>query len=348
MGPSQHLSQHPTREAPAMPASTPDTMRAIVQERYGDADDLHLTRVPTPQIGDDEVLVRVAAAGLDRGTWHLMTGRPYAMRLALGFRGPRNRVPGLDVAGTVVAVGSDATGFSVGDEVFGISRGSFAEYAAARADKLVHKPAALTFEQAAVVPVSALTALRAVIDVGRVQAGQQVLVIGASGGVGSYAVQLAKAAGAEVTGVASTAKVDLVRALGADHVVDYTKDDWADGPRYDLIIDLAGNPPLSRLRRALTRRGTAVLTGGEDGGPLTGGLDRNLRAAMLSWFVGQRLTGMVARERGIDLERVTELIVAGKVHPSIDRTYPLEQVPEAMRLLENGQVRGKVAIAVAS
>ena len=347
MGPTQNLSQHPAiGEATAMPATTPETMRAIVQERYGDADDLHLSRVPTPQIADNEVLVRVAAAGLDRGTWHLMTGRPYAMRLALGFRGPRNKVPGLDVAGTVVAVGAATTGFSVGDEVFGISRGSFAEYAAARADKLVHKPAALTFEQAAVVPVSALTALRAVIDVGRVQAGQHVLVIGASGGVGSYAVQLAKAAGAEVTGVASTAKVDLVRALGADHVVDYTKDDWADGSRYDLIIDLAGNPPLSRLRRALTPRGTAVLTGGEDGGPLTGGLDRNLRAAMLTWFVRQRLTGMLARERAVDLERVTEMIVAGKVLPSVDRTYPLDEVPEAMRRLDAGEVRGKVAITL--
>jgi NADPH:quinone reductase-like Zn-dependent oxidoreductase len=331
-----------------MPATTPApaTMRAIVQERYGDTSRLQLTHdAPTPRIADNEVLVRVAAAGLDRGTWHLMTGRPYAMRLALGLRGPRNRVPGLDVAGTVVAVGPATSGFSVGDEVFGIGRGSFAEYTAARADKLVHKPASLTFEQSAVVPVSALTALRAVVDVGRVRAGQRVLVIGASGGVGSYAVQIAKAMGAEVTGVCSTAKLDLVSGLGADHVIDYTREDWSTGDRrYDLIIDIAGNPSLSRLRRTLTPRGTAVLTGGEGGEPLTGGLDRNLRAAVLSWFVGQRLTGMLSRERASDLARVAELIEAGQVRPSVDRVYPLEQAPEAMRRLESGEVRGKVAI----
>jgi NADPH:quinone reductase-like Zn-dependent oxidoreductase len=320
-------------------------MRAIVQERYGDAGTLHLAQVPTPEIEDHEVLLRVHAAGLDRGTWHLMTGRPYVMRLVTGFRGPKTPVPGLDVAGTVVAVGAAVTEFSVGDDVCGISRGSFAEYAAARADKLVRKPQDLTFEQAAVLPVSAMTAQRAVVDVGRVQEGQRVLVIGASGGVGSYAVQVAKAHGAVVTGVASTSKLDLVRGLGADHVVDYTTDDWADGVhRYDVVIDIAGNPSLRRLRRALNPRGTAVLTGGEDGGPLTGGLDRQLRGLALSWFVRQRLTGFVPRERASDLDQVVELVVAGKVTPSIDRTYALEQAPEAMRRLAAGEVRGKVAI----
>ncbi|MET0837831.1 MAG: NAD(P)-dependent alcohol dehydrogenase [Marmoricola sp.] len=327
----------------------PETMRAIVQERYGDADRLRLADIPTPGAGEGEVLVRVHAAGLDRGTWHLMTGKPYAMRLALGFRGPKNPVPGLDLAGTVVAVGGSTPGFSVGDEVFGIGKGSFAEYAVARVDKLVRKPARLTFEQAAVVPVSAMTAHRAVVDVGRVESGQRVLVIGASGGVGSYAVQIAKALGAEVTGVSSTAKLDLVRTLGADHVLDYTRDDFADGTqRYDLIIDIAGNPCLRRLRRALTPGGTAVLTGGEDGGPLTGGLDRQVRAMVLSRFVGQRLTGFVPRERASDLELVADLIAGGGVSPSIDRTYSLADVPEAMRRLEAGEVRGKIAIAVTS
>ncbi len=325
----------------------PATMRAITQERYGSADQLHLEEVATPQPGDDEVLLRVHAAGLDRGTWHLMTGKPYAMRLAMGMRGPKNPVVGLDVAGTVVAVGSAVTTFSVGEEVFGIAKGSFAEYAVARADKLAAKPVNLTFEQAAVVPVSGITAQRAVIDVGRVEAGQKVLVIGASGGVGSYAVQIAAAAGATVTGVSSTAKLDLVRALGATDVVDYTKDDFADGTRrYDLIIDIGGNPSLSRLRRALTPTGTAVLTGGEEGESLTGGLDRQVRAMILSLFVRQRLTGFVPKERGSDIARVGQLIEAGQVSPSIDSSFTLDRAPEAMRRLDAGDVRGKIAITV--
>lgn len=337
------ISTHSTTATTGTPL--PRTVRAIVQERYGDADTLHLSHIATPEIEDHEVLLRVHAAGLDRGTWHLMTGKPYVMRLVTGFRGPKNPVPGLDVAGTVVAVGQAVSGFSVGDEVFGISRGSFAEYAAARADKLVRKPENLSFEQAAVVPVSAMTAQRAVVDVGRVEEGQRVLVIGASGGVGSYAVQVAKANGAVVTGVASTSKLGFVRDLGADHVIDYTTTDWSDGVRrYDLIIDIAGNPSLRRLRRALTPKGTAVLTGGEDGEPLTGGLDRQVRAMALSWFVGQRLTGFVPQERASLLEQVAELVVAGTLAPSIDRTYPLEDVPEAMRRLAAGEVRGKVAI----
>lgn len=341
--------QHPATGGDATRAMTPQsTMRAIVQDRYGSADVFRHARIAPPEVGENEVLVRVRAAGLDRGTWHLMAGRPYLLRLGLGFRGPRNPVPGIDVAGTVIAVGSAVTRFSAGDEVFGIGRGTFAEYTVARENKLARKPASTTFEQAAVVPVSALTALQALTDVGRVERGQKVLVIGASGGVGSYAVQLAKAFGAEVTGVCSTAKLDLVRALGADHVIDYTRDDFAeDGQRYDLILDIAGNPSLSRLRRALTPTGTAVITGGEEGGSWTGGIDRQLRALVWSLFVRQRLTTFVCKERSSDLERLIELIEAGKVTPSIDRTYSLEQVPEAMRHLVAGRARGKVAITIA-
>jgi NADPH:quinone reductase-like Zn-dependent oxidoreductase len=270
------------------------------------------------------------------------------MRIAgMGLRGPKDRVPGRDLAGTVEAVGAGVTRFAVGDKVYGIGRGSFAEYAVAREDKLAPKPVNLSFEQAAVVPISASTALQALTDHGRIEAGQQVLVIGASGGVGSYAVQLATAVGAHVTGVASAAKLDLVRSLGADRVLDYTRDDYADGShRYDLVLDIAGNPRLSRLRRALTPTGTAVLVGGEDGGNLTGGMNRSLRALVLSPFVRQRFAWFVAKERSSDLDRLTGLIDAGQVTPSIDRTYPLDHVSDAMRHLEAGQVRGKVAITI--
>jgi NADPH:quinone reductase-like Zn-dependent oxidoreductase len=326
------------------PVPAEDTMRAIVQDAYGSPDIFRLAQISTPEIGDNQVLVRVRAAGLDRGTWHLMVGRPYLLRLALGFRKPKTPVPGRDLAGTVVAVGSAVTKFSPGEEVYGTGHGSFAQYAAAPEDQLARKPANLSFQQAAVVPVSALTALQALTDVGRLQPGQQVLIIGASGGVGSYAVQLAKAFGAEVT---STAKLDLVRSLGADHVIDYTREDFADGThRYGLILDIAGNPALSRLRRALAPTGTAVIVGGEQGGSLTGGLDRQFRAAALSRLVRQRLTFFVSKERGSDLERLTELIEAGKVTPSVDRTFSLDQVPEAMRHLEAGNARGKIAISV--
>jgi NADPH:quinone reductase-like Zn-dependent oxidoreductase len=322
-------------------------MRAVVRDRYGSAEVLRLDQVPTPGIADHEVLVRVHAAGLDRGTWHLMTGKPYLMRLAFGIRKPRNPVAGREVAGTVVAVGAAVTRFSAGDEVFGIAPGSFAEYAVAREDKLAHKPANLTFAQASVVPISALTALQALTDAGRVQSGQKVLVIGASGGVGSYAVQIAKASGAGVTGVCSTSKLDLVRSLGADRVIDYQREDFADSVhRYDLIVDLAGNPSLSRLSRALTRSGTVVMAGGEDGDNLTGGMGRQLRAVIRSMFVRQRFTGLLCKERAVDLDRLTVLIEQGVVTPSVDRTYPLAQTPEAMLRLEAGSVRGKIAITL--
>ena len=334
-------------ESAAGHADSVGTMRAIVQDTYGEADVLRLDRIPRPAISDREVLIRVHAAGLDRGTWHLMTGKPYLLRLAFGFRGPKNPVSGRDVAGTVEAVGPMVTRFAVGDEVYGIAPGSFAEYAVAREDKLAPKPANLSFEQAAVVPVSASTALQAVVDHGRVEAGQAVLVLGASGGVGSYAVQIAKAYGAEVTAVASTAKLDFVRSLGADHVLDYTREDFAGtGERYDLVIDLAGNPSLTRLRRALTPSGTAVITGGEQGGNLAGGMGRPMRALVLSLFLRQRFANFVAKERASDLERLTELIEAGKVTPSLDRSYPLEHAAEAVRQLVSGQVCGKFAIQV--
>ena len=325
----------------------PSMMRAIVQDTYGDADVWRVAEIPLPEIAEREVLVKVHAAGLDRGTWHVMTGLPYLGRLVLGFGKPKEPVPGLDLAGTVVAAGSSVTRFEVGDPVFGIGHGSFAEYAAAREDKLARKPANLTFEQAAVVPVSGLTAIHGLRDAGRVEAGQRVLIIGASGGVGTYAVQLAKVSGADVTGVCSTAKTDLVRSLGADRVIDYTRDDFLDGSRrYDLILDIGGNSPLPRLRRALAPRGTLVIVGGEGGGKLTGGIDRQLRALALSLFVRQRLTMVVPKEHYADLERLTELIEAGALTPSVDRTYPLEQAADAMRHLDVGRARGKIAITI--
>jgi NADPH:quinone reductase-like Zn-dependent oxidoreductase len=321
-------------------------MRAIVQDAYG-ADVWRLAEIAPPEMADREVLVKVHAAGLDRGTWHIMTGLPYLGRLVLGLRKPKSRVPGLDLAGTVAAVGSSVTRFAVGDRVFGIGRGSFAEHAAAREDKLAPKPTNLTFEHAAVVPVSGLTALQGLRDVGRVEEGQRVLIIGASGGVGTYAVQLAKAFGAHVTAVCGTAKTDLVRSLGADEVLDYTRDDFADGTRrYDVILDMGGNSTLSRLRRALAPTGTLVIGGGEGGGKMIGGIDRQLRALALSPFVRQRLTTFLAKEQHAGLEALTELIEAGAVTPSIERTYSLDQAPDAMRHLVAGKARGKLAIII--
>ena len=321
-------------------------MRAIVQARYGSADVLHLAEIGWPAAGGGEVLLRVDAAGLDRGTWHLMAGQPYLIRLVSGLRAPRNPVPGLDVAGTVAAVGAGVSGFAVGEEVFGIGRGSFAEFACARLDKLARKPAGLTFAQAAAVAVSGLTALQGLRDAGRLRPGQHVLITGASGGVGTYAVQIAKALGAEVTGVCSTAKADLVSSIGADHVLDYTRDDFAAGPqRYDLILDIGGSAALSRLRRALTAAGTLVIVGGEDGGRWTG-MSRQLRALALSPFTRQRLTTFISRHRLADLETLAQLIDAGQLTPVIGKTYPLRQAPDAMRDLLAGNARGKLAITV--
>ncbi|MGP3950294.1 NAD(P)-dependent alcohol dehydrogenase [Streptomyces sp. 7N604] len=325
-------------------------MKSIVQDRYGPApeDVLRLAEIDKPTIQRDEVLVRVHAASVDRGTWHVMAGLPYPIRLAgFGLRRPKSPNPGRSLAGTVEAVGAGVTGFKPGDEVFGISSSSFAEYARVRTDKLAPKPANLSFGQAAAVPISGLTALQAVRDHGRVQAGQKVLIVGASGGVGTFAVQIAKAYGGEVTGVCSTAKADAVRAIGADHVIDYTREDFADGQRrYDVVLDIGGNRRVSHLRRALTPRGRLVIVGGETDGRWLGGIDRHLRAHLLSPFVGQKLGTFVSSENAQDLMTLRDLIESGKIAPAVDRTYPLSEVAAAIRYMLDGQTRGKLVITI--
>ena len=322
-------------------------MRAIVQDVYGSPDVLQLREIEKPAIGGDEVLLRVSAAGVDQGVWHLMAGRPYLVRVAgVGLRAPKNPIRGLDVAGLVEAVGEQVTRLRPGDEVFGVCRGSFAEYACAPAHRLVLKPANISFVQAAAVPVSGCTALQAVRDRAKVQSGQRVLVIGAGGGVGTFAVQLAKLFGAAVTGVCSTSKVELVRSIGADRVVDYTREDFAGGDRYDAILDTAGNRSLSRLRRALTPNGTLVIVGGEGGGRWLGGFDRQLRAQVLSVFGHHKMGTWISTQPRGDLEALRELLEAGKVTPVVDRTFPLSEVADAIRYLRDGRARGKVVIAV--
>ncbi len=322
-------------------------MKAVVRDRYGAADVLHLRDLDVPQVGDNEALVRVRAAGLDRGAWHIMTGLPYLIRLAgYGVRRPKSAGLGSELAGVVEAVGAGVTGLGPGDAVFGTSDASFAEYALAQPAKLARMPANLTFEQAAAVPVSAVTALQALRDRGGVQAGQRVLVIGASGGVGTFAVQIAKAFGAHVTGVCSTAKVDLVRSLGADDVIDYTRADITDDDQgYDVVLDVGGNRPLSQLRRVLTRDGTLVIVGGEGGGRWTGGIHRQLRALVTSPFARQRLRTFIAKENSADLDVLRALIEAGTVAPIVDRVVALHEVPDAIRDLAGGRVRGKVVVA---
>lgn len=324
-----------------------DTMKAIVQERYGaPADVLHLEDVSEPIAGGDEVTVRVLAASAFIGDLHIVTGLPYAIRAVSGLRAPKLRVRGQDFAGRIEAVGKEVTGFELGDEVFGTCEGSFAEKARARPDRIAPKPANLTFEQSATVPSTGTTALQGLRDVGKLRAGQKVLIIGAAGGVGSFAVQIAKAFGAHVTGVCSTSKVDLVRSIGADEVIDYTHDDFAaTGERYDLILDTAGNRSVSHLRRALAPVGTLVIGGGEGGGRWFG-IGRQLRAVMLSPFVGQKLGTFIAKNNNRDLVALTELIEAGKVTPVIGDTYRLSDVPDAIRHLAEGHGRGKVVIEV--
>lgn len=325
------------------------TMKAIVQDEYGEAGDvLRLAEAERPEIAADEVLLRVRAAGVDRGVWHLMAGMPYLVRLmGYGLRAPNNRVPGREVAGVVEAVGANVTTLRPGEEVFGVAEGSFAEYARARADKLAPKPNGLTFVQAAATTISALTALQAVRDAGRVRPGQRVLVIGASGGVGTFAVQIAKSYGAEVTGVASTSKGDVVRAAGADHVVDYTRTDITDaGLRYDVVIDNGGHRSLTHLRRALAPGGTLVIVGSETGGRVLAGFDRSMRALLLSLVVREKLVALVNSENAADLATLAQLVESGAVSPVLDRTYPLPEAAAAVGRMVAGKARGKIVVTV--
>jgi NADPH:quinone reductase-like Zn-dependent oxidoreductase len=325
-------------------------MKAIVQDRYGGPDVLEFSDIDRPVPNDNEVLVQVRAAGLHRGDWHVMTGLPYLIRLVvpdLGLRKPKVPVRGMDLAGRVEAVGPNVTRFQPGDEVFGWADGAFAEYAAAPQDQLAPKPANLSFEQAAAVPTSGFAALQGLRDSGEIQPGQQVLIIGAAGAVGLFAVQLAKTFGAQVTGVASTTQLELVRSVGADDVIDYTRDDVTDGTRrWDLILDTAGHRSLSQLRRALTPKGTLVIVGSEGRGRWLGGFDRSLRAPLLARLVGQRLRMLASKPGQQDLQTLRELLEAGKLTPVIDRTYPLGDVPEAMRQMVEGHTRGKLVITV--
>jgi NADPH:quinone reductase-like Zn-dependent oxidoreductase len=323
-------------------------MKAIAQDGYGDADVLVFRDVEDPVIGVDEVLVRVHAAGCGPDVWHLMTGQPYFVRLMPGFYKWKNGVRGRDAAGTVEAVGAKVDGMKPGDGVMGVAEGSFAELAPARADKLVPKPSRLSFEEAAAAPISGLTALQTIRDVAKVKPGQRVLVIGAGGGVGTLTVQIAKAFGAEVTGVCSASKADLVRSIGADDVIDYEREDFTDGTRrWDVIVDTAGRRPLRQLRRALTPKGTLAIVGGEGGGRWTGGfLGMMLRAPILSVFTGQRFRPIVSTEKHEDLVALAELIEAGDVTPVVGKTYSLVDAPEAIRELERGHARGKIVVSV--
>ena len=323
-------------------------MKAITQEEYGTPGDvLRLQEIEKPTIGDDEVLVRVQATGIHIGDWLVTSGVPYLIRLmGYGLRKPKTRVPGTEFAGIVEAVGKNVEQFQQGDEVFGFGTGGFAEYAAVSQDALVLKPANVTFEQAAAVPVSGFTALQALRDQAEVQPGQKVLIIGASGGVGTYAVQIAKAFGAEVTGVCSTRNVDMVRSIGADHIVDYTKEDITQsGQRYDVILDMAGNRSLSELRGALTPEGTLVIVGGT-GGRFLMGFGRTLRGVALSPFVSQNLRQFMSSTNKDDLVALSELIGDGKVTPVIDRTFLLEDTAEALSYVGQRHTQGKTVVTV--
>ena len=317
-------------------------MKALVQDRYGSADVLELRDVERPNPGEGQLLVRVVAAGMDRGAWHFMTGQPYLMRvLGFGFRAPSVAVPGTNFAGVVEAVGPGAGAFAVGDEVYGATRGAFAEYAVAPVGKVAPKPAGLSFAQAAVLPYPTFVALQALRDHGQVRPGQRVLVVGASGAVGTIAVQLAVAFGATVTGVCSDRGADLVRSLGASDVVDHTREDFADGwRRYDLIVDVGGRTPIRRLRRALTRTGRLVIVGGE-GDRWIGGIQRQLWAHVLSPFVSQRLGAFVTREDARELLKMNELVAAARVAPVLGREFTLEEGAAAVAEFEAGATPGR-------
>ena len=326
-------------------------MKAIVQDTYGPPDVLALRDIDVPAVEDDAVVVRVRASSANPADWHFMRGEPYLMRLQAGLRKPKNAILGCDVAGVVEAIGDGVTRFAPGEEVFGCTFmrgfGAFAEQVRVAEDLLAVKPARLSFEEAAGVPIAGLTALQGVRDHGRVEAGQKVLIVGASGGVGSFAVQIAKSLGAEVTGVCRTRNADMVRSLGADQVVDYTREDFADGDRrYDLIFQLAGTKSPSECRGALAREGTLLLSSGESSGRWFGPLGRVVKATLLSPFVRQTLTSFTVKPKGEDLEALRELIDAGTIRPVIDRTYPLSEVPDAIRYVEQGHTRGKVLITV--
>ena len=322
-------------------------MKAVVQDQYGSPDVLEFRDIEKPVAKDDEVLIRVHAASVNAADWHFLRGMPYIARLSLGLRKPKSKVRGRDVAGQVEMVGKDVKQFHAGDEVYAeVDSGSFAEYTCVTEDLVGLKPSNLTFEQAAAVPLAANTALQGLRDKGQIKPGQKVLIYGASGGVGTFAVQLAKAFGAEVTGVCSTKKVDMVRSIGADHVIDYTQEDFTQNvQRFDILFDLVGNRSLSDYRRALTPKGTLVLSGGE-GGRWLGSVKLLIKSLLLSPFVSQKLNAFLAKTKHEDLLVLKGLVEAGKVTPVIDKTYPLSEAPEAIRYLEGRHVQGKVVITV--
>lgn len=321
-------------------------MKAIVYHEYGSPDVLKCEEIEKPTAGDDEVLIRCRAAAVNPLDRHFMRGEPYPVRSMTGLRKPKTGRPGVDLAGQVEAIGRNVTRFQPGDEVFGASKGAFAEYVCAGENKLVLKPANITFEQAASVPVAALSALQGLRDKGRIQPGQKVLINGAAGGVGTFSVQIAKSFGADVTGVCSSKSADIVRSIGADHVIDYTREDFTkSGQRYDLIFDCVGNRSLSDLRRAMTAKGTYVVVGGP-AGRWIGPLAPSLRALLVSPFVSQNLVTFTASINKEDLVVLKELIEAGKVTPVIDSCYNLSEVPQAVRHLEEGHARGKIVITV--
>jgi NADPH:quinone reductase-like Zn-dependent oxidoreductase len=324
-------------------------VKALVQDRFGPPDVLRLAEIGMPEVGTDDVLVRVHAAALNPADWHILRGDPLIARLmGVGLTRPKARVAGIDAAGVVEAVGTNVRQLRDGDEVLGFCRGAFAEYACAAADLVVPKPAGLSFEQAAAVPIAATTALRGIRDVGEAEAGQRVLVNGAGGGVGTYAVQIAAALGAEVTGVCSTRNVELVRSIGAGRVIDYTREDFAGGrAKYDVILDNVSSLPLTRLRGALTPKGTLVLNGGGTPGHVFGPIAGIVRAVVANAFVSQRLRPLPTRQNRQELLDVTRLIEDGKLTPVVGRTYSLADTAEGLRQVEQGHTRGKIVITVA-